>query len=101
MRIIAISTLREYWEANPETRTHLETWVAEVTAAQWRNPAEIKATFRNASILPGRRVVFNIKGNDHRMIVAVAYLYQSVYIKFIGTHKEYDAINVSTVEIKK
>jgi len=69
-----------------------------VRAAHWKAPAEVKAQFGNASILPGRRVVFNIKGNDHRLVVDVAYLFGAVYIKFVGTHVEYDAISAPTVE---
>lgn len=98
MRIITLGTLRDYWVAHPETFKPLSAWIAEVSAAQWKTPADVKAQFRNASILPGRRVVFNIKGNDHRLVVAVAYVFGAVYVKFVGTHAEYDAINVLTVE---
>lgn len=100
MRIIAVSTLRDYWEKRPDAKKPLEAWVDEISAAAWKNSADIKAQFRSASILGGRRVVFNIKGNDHRLVVAVAFLYGSVYIKFVGTHAEYDEINVNTVEIQ-
>ncbi|MFT4159231.1 type II toxin-antitoxin system HigB family toxin [Shinella sp.] len=99
MRVIAVSTLKAYWEANPSARKPLEAWLGEVHAAQWRQPAEIKAQFRNASILPRRRVVFNIKGNDYRLVVAVAYVFGAVYIKFVGTHAEYDRIDAQTVEL--
>lgn len=101
MRIVAISTLGEYWEKHPDAKKPLEAWIGEVLAAQWRQPADIKASFRNASILPGRRAVFNIKGNEHRVIVSVAYLFGAVYIKFVGTHEEYDQINALTVELGK
>ena len=100
MRIITIGTLRDYWLAHPETFKPLTAWVAEVSAAQWQTPADVKAQFRNASILPGRRVVFNIKGNDHRLVVAVAYAFGAVYIKFVGTHAEFDTINAQSVEDK-
>lgn len=100
MRIIAISTLRDYWEAHPDAQKPLEAWIAATTDAQWRTPADIKAQFRSASVLPGRRVVFNIKGNDHRLVVAVAYLFGAVYVKFVGTHAQYDLIDVRTVEIE-
>lgn len=98
MRIIAISTLRDYWEAHPEAQKPLEAWVAVASEAVWKTPADIKAQFRNASVLPGRRVVFNIKGNDYRLVVAVAYMFGAVYVKFVGTHAEYDLIDVHTVE---
>ena len=98
MRIIAVGTLRDYWIAHPDAKKPLQAWVEEVRAAQWRSPADVKAAFRSASILPGRRVVFNIKGNDHRLVVAIAYLYSAAYIKFVGTHSEYDLIDVRNVE---
>lgn len=66
----------------------------------WSQPADIKEQFRSASILKNRRVVFNIKGNDYRLIVSVAYRYQAIYVKFIGTHQEYDTIDAETVEME-
>ena len=100
MRVIAVSTLRNYWTKHPDAQRPLQSWLAEVLAANWKTPAEVKATFRNASVLAGRRVGFNIKGNDYRLIVAVAYVFGAVYIKFVGTHAEYDRINAITVEPK-
>jgi mRNA interferase HigB len=101
MRIIAISTLRDYWRVHPDAQKPLEAWIDAVSAAIWTTPAEIKAQFGNASILPARRVVFNIKGNDYRLVVAVAYLFGAVYVKFVGTHAEYDATDVHAVEVKR
>ena len=98
MRIIAISTLKDYWTAHPDTQKPLEAWMGVTMAAQWTTPADVKAQFRSASVLSGRRVVFNIKGNDYRLVVAVAYMFGAVYIKFVGTHAEYDMIDVHTVE---
>lgn len=72
----------------------------EAKKASWSQPAQIKEQYRSASILKNKRVVFNIKGNDYRLVVSVAYNFQAVYVKFIGTHKEYDAINVETVEME-
>ena len=66
----------------------------------WSTPSDIKAHFASASILKSRRVVFNIKGNDFRLIVAVAYRFGAIYIKFVGTHKQYDAIDADTVEME-
>jgi len=100
MRIIAVSFLRSFWEANPDAEQHLKSWVDEVRKAQWSQPAEIKAQYRGASILKNRRVVFNIKGNDYRLVVSVAYRFQAIYVKFIGTHHEYDGINAETVEME-
>lgn len=97
MRIIATSTLRDYWSKRPDAERPLRAWVAQTRAARWISPADVKAQFGNASILPGRRVVFNIKGNGHRLVVEVAYVFGAVYVKFVGTHAEYDAIAAQTV----
>jgi mRNA interferase HigB len=67
----------------------------------WNQPSDIKAKYRNASILKNRRVVFNIKGNDYRLVVSVAYRFGAVYIKFIGTHSQYDAMNTESIELEK
>ncbi|MFW8564842.1 type II toxin-antitoxin system HigB family toxin [Orrella sp. 11846] len=99
MRVFAIATLREFWMRHPAAEQPLKSWYKEALAANWEQPADIKAQYRNASILKNRRVVFNIKGNDYRLIVAVAYRLQVVYVKFVGTHKEYDAIDAETVEM--
>lgn len=100
MRIIAVSYLRSFWEKNPDAEQHLKSWIDEVKRASWKNSGDIKAQYRHASILKNRRVVFNIKGNDYRLVVSVAYHFQAVYVKFIGTHKEYDAIDAETVEME-
>ena len=100
MRIIAVSHLRAFWEKNPDAEQSLKSWVDELKHAAWNLPADIKDKYRNASILKNRRVVFNIKGNDYRLVVSVAYRYQAVYVKFIGTHAEYDAIDADTVELE-
>jgi len=100
MRVVAISCLRGFWEKHPDAEQHLKAWIDEVKKVTWAQPAQIKDRYRSASILKNRRVVFNIKGNDYRLIVAVAYRYQAVYVKFIGTHAEYDAIDAETVEME-
>lgn len=97
MRVIAVSSLRQFWETHPDAEQPLKAWLDEVLAARWRMPSDVKASFGTASILAGRRVVFNIKGNDYRLVVSVAYSFGAVYIKFVGTHREYDQINVHTV----
>lgn len=97
MNVIARSTLEQFWIAYPDAEQPLKSWFAEVSKAKWSSPQELKVQFRNASVRPGRRVVFNVKGNDYRLVVAIAYRFQAVYIKFIGTHEQYDAIDVDTV----
>ncbi len=99
MRVIAISTLRAFWECHPTAEHLLKAWYEEVSCANWAQPTDIKAQYRSASVLKNRRVVFNIKGNDYRLIVAIAYKLQIVYVKFVGTHKEYDAVDAETVEM--
>lgn len=100
MRIIAVSHLRAFWENHPDAEQALKSWVDEVKQAAWQQPADIKMQYRKASILKNRRAVFNIKGNDYRLITAVAYRYRAVYVKFIGTHADYDAIDAETIEME-
>ncbi|MGO4552520.1 type II toxin-antitoxin system HigB family toxin [Lysobacter sp. 2RAF19] len=98
MKIIAVGTLRTFWERHPETEQALKAWYDEAKSAQWRTPADVKAHYRNASVLGKNRVVFNIKGNDYRLIVAIAYRTGVVFIKFVGTHAQYDNVDAATVE---
>jgi mRNA interferase HigB len=100
MHIVAVRYLKAFWEQNPGAEQPLKSWVDEAKKANWVQPAQIKEQYRNASILKNRRVVFNIKGNDYRLVVSVAYHFQAVYIKFIGTHRDYDAIDAETVEME-
>lgn len=100
MKIVAIKVLREFWMLFPDAEQPLKAWVDEVKHASWAQPADIKAKYRSASILKNKRVVFNIKGNDYRLVVSVAFRFGAVYIKFIGTHQHYDAINAETVELE-
>ena len=100
MRVIAVKTLRDFWLKQPSAEQALRAWHEEACKARWARPADIKAQYRNASILKHRRVVFNIKGNDFRLVVALAYNTGIVFVKFIGTHAEYDAIDAHTVELE-
>ena len=101
MRVIAIATLKAFWEddKHKDAEQPLRAWYDEATKAAWQQPADIKAHYRNASILKNRRVVFNIKGNDYRLVVAVSFKLQLIYVKFVGTHQAYDAIDAETVEM--
>lgn len=100
MRVIAISTLRQFWEMHPDAEQPIKAWFDEASKATWTQPSDVKAHYGNASILKNRRVVFNIKGNDYRLIVAIAYKLGIVYVKFIGTHAEHDKIDAETVEME-
>ena len=99
MRVIAVSHLRAFWEKHAEAEQPLRAWVKAVGAVQWKRPSDITLQFTTASVLKSRRVVFNIKGNDYRLVAAVAYRFGAVYVKFIGTHREYDRIDADTVEM--
>lgn len=100
MKIVAVKPLRDFWEREPAAEQPIKAWVEEVKKAQWAKPSDIKAQYRNASFVGNNRVVFNIKGNDYRLVVAVAYRFKAVYVKFMGTHEEYDCVNVETVELE-
>ena len=100
MHIVAVKYLKTFWEKNPDAEQALKAWVDEAKKANWSHPAQVKDQYRSASILKNKRVVFNIKGNDYRLVVSIAYHYQALYVKFIGTHKEYDAVEAETVEME-
>lgn len=97
MRTIAKSTLREFWKIHPDAEEPLLTWYREVEKAHWDKPAAVKAKYRSASIIGSNRVVFNIKGNSYRLVVRINYPYRIIYIRFVGTHAEYDTINAEEV----
>ncbi|WP_252180644.1 type II toxin-antitoxin system HigB family toxin [Endozoicomonas sp. 4G] len=100
MRIIALSTLKAFWEKHSEHQDAKEpalVWYRHALAADWSTPADVKQDFRNASILKDGRVVFNIAGNKYRLVVWINYAYRVVYIRFIGTHRQYDKIDVHTI----
>lgn len=98
MKIISVSALRAFWEMHPDAEQPLKAWHEEAKAAQWCTMHDIKRQFGSASILKNNRVVFNIKGNRYRLIVAFWFAAQYGYIKFIGTHAEYDKVDAETVE---
>lgn len=97
MRIIAKKSLKVFWEVYPECEQQLKSWYQEASNAQWSNPNDIKKDYPAASILTDNRVVFNIKGNHYRLIVKINYDYHIVWIRFVGTHTEYDKINAKTI----
>lgn len=100
MRIIALSTLKSFWEDRPEYLDAKEptlAWYRFALRADWHSPADVKRDFGNASILRDGRVVFNIAGNKYRLVVWINYVYRVVYIRFIGAHSQYDKIDVQTI----
>lgn len=99
MRIIAFRTLREFYE-KPEysdSEASLRSWYHDVKCSEWKNSNDLKKQYKNASIIGEGRVVFNIKGNDYRLVVAIDYEFQVVFVRFIGTHKQYDKIDVKKI----
>ena len=97
MRVIAKSTLKEFWLKHADCEQALKSWYLEADKSAWKNPNDIKAEYPSASILADNRIVFNIKGNSYRLIVKINYAYQMVWIRFIGTHAAYDKIDATTV----
>lgn len=97
MRIIAISTLKAFWERHKDAEEPLKAWYHEAKAADWATAHQVKAMYRTASVLGNNRVVFNIAGNTYRLIVKFNYPYRIGFIRFIGTHAEYDRINAREI----
>jgi len=97
MRVIAKKILREFWETHADAQAAFEAWYDDTKRARWTSPADIKAIYANSSILPNNRVVFNIKGNTYRLVVAINYAYGIVYIRFVGHHRAYDKIDATTI----
>lgn len=97
MRIIAKKTLREFWKRHPDAERPLLAWYREVKKENWETPASIKEKYRNASILGGSRAVFDIKGNNYRLVTEVDYAHRLVRIRFIGTHDQYAGIDAKRI----
>lgn len=96
-RIIAKRTLKEFWERHSDAEQYLKTWYETARLADWKSPQDVKKIYANASIIAGNRVVFNIKGNDYRLIVKFNYQRQWAFIRFIGTHAEYDKVDAASI----
>lgn len=100
MRVIALSTLKAFLDATPAhaaAREPVMAWYRQVKAADWASPADVKLDVRSVSILKGGRAVFNIAGKKYRIVVWINYPYRVVYIRFIGTHRMYDAIDAQSI----
>lgn len=96
-RIVAKRTIREFWEKHNESKEYLQTWYLIAKAAEWKTPNDIKKYYATISILKNSRVVFNIKGNDYRLVAKINYNKQWLFIRFVGTHEEYDKIDANTI----
>jgi len=97
MRVIAKKILREFWQKHTDSEEQLKTWYKEVSKTSWLNPSDIKKDYARASILKGGRVVFDICGSKYRLVVDINYSRQWVFIRFIGTHKDYDNIDANRI----
>jgi mRNA interferase HigB len=97
LRVISKKILREFWAKYPDSEQQLKAWYREASEAEWESPNDIKRDYPSASILKDNRVVFNIKRNDYRLIVRINYYYGMVWIRFIGTHSEYDQVNANKI----
>jgi mRNA interferase HigB len=97
MRLITRQKLKEYWQRHPDSIDPLKAWVKEVEHAQWASPNDVKIRYPSADPVGVNRVVFNIKGKKYRLVVKIHYNTKVVYVRFIGTHAEYNKINVETI----
>jgi mRNA interferase HigB len=97
VRVIAVKALRSFWEKHPDAESPLRAWYTEAKRADWKGPQDVKTAYRTASMLRNNRIVFNVKGNSYRLVVAVKYEFRVVFIRFIGTHAEYDKIKAEEV----
>ena len=97
VRVISKKKLREFWEKHVDSKQQLKSWFQEASVAEWKTPKQIKKDYPSASFLADNRVVFNIKGNTYRLVVRINYDYSMVWIRFIGTHAEYDKIDSTKI----
>lgn len=97
MQIISRKSLKTFWDRHPDSQRPLQAWYSDTKHASWKSPTDIKSVYRNASIIANNRVVFNIKGNKYRLVVAIQYEYGIVYIRFVGTHRDYEHIDAFTI----
>lgn len=97
MRLIALSTLKAFWSLHPDAEQPLLSWHEHVKHAEWLSPTDVKTEFGSASILRDGRVVFNIAGNKYWLVAWINYPYRVVYIRFIGSHRDYDQIDAQSI----
>ncbi len=97
MRIVSKKSLREFWEEHPDEKSALQVWYEDARRSDWQKPVDIKHSYRNASIIGDNRVVFNIKGNAYRLVIKVHYDRGYAYIRFVGTHRQYDNIDAESI----
>ena len=101
MRVIAVKTLKQFFKDFPQAKHSILAWYEEAEAAQWNSPNELKQQYHHASIISEKRVVFNIHGNSFRLVVDIEYRLKIVFIVWLGSHKQYDKIDVKNVNYDK
>ena len=97
MRLIATGTLKAFWRVHPDSQEQLKAWHRMVRSASWKTPHDVKSQFGAAGVIGDNRVVFNIAGNKYRLVVKIHYNTGIVYVRFVGTHAEYDAVDATEV----
>ena len=97
MHIIALKTLRTFWESHPDIEDSLRSWHNQVEKEIWETPRQVMESFPNARIIGGNRAIFNIKGNRYRLVTHIDYAMKRVYVRFVGTHAEYDRIDAAEI----
>ena len=97
MRVISRKRLKDFWEKHADAEQPLKAWFHETKTAHWKSFSDIKARYRSADVLPGNRVVFNLKGNTYRLVVQLHYNTRIVFVRFVGTHTDYDKIDATTI----
>ena len=97
MNVISRKVLKEFWIRYPDSETAIQAWFQEAKSARWKSSADIKRRFRTASIIDSERVVFNICGNKYRIIVRINFASATLFVRFIGTHDEYDRIDARKI----
>ncbi len=97
VRVIALRTLREFWARQPQAELPLRGWYQVVDRSAWRSPVDVKATFRHASVINAQRIVFNVGGNKYRVVAHINFRQQILYVRFVGSHAEYDKVNATTI----
>ncbi len=97
LRVISKKILREFWEVHPDCMQQLKSWHQEMDSGRFNSPADIKIKYPSASLLANDRIVFNIKGNNYRLIIKILYKHQMLWIRFIGTHTAYDKIDATKI----
>jgi len=97
VRVISRKRLKDFWEKHADAEQPLKAWFHETKTAHWKSFSDIKARYRSADVLPGNRVVFNLKGNTYRLVVQLHYNTRIVFVRFVGTHTDYDKIDATTI----